>query len=145
MIYTVAHAVFHDPRTLEETIAGYQETWPLRDLDEVETRYFGAGGTFLVMTDAGRIIGTGGIRRLEEGVCEVKRLWFLPAYHGQGLGYRMMLALLDRARALGYATARLETAPAYQPRAYAFYHRLGFHDIPRYGDDPDDVGMEMAL
>lgn len=145
LIYTVAYEVFNEGPTLEDAIARYHTTWPLRDLDEMQQRYFDCGGAFLVMTEAGRIIATGAIRRLEDGVCEVKRLWLLPAFHGQGLGYRMMLALLELARARGYTTARLETAPLLQPRAYAFYHRLGFQDIPRYGDDPDDVGMELSL
>ena len=145
VIYTVAYTVFHEGPSLEEVIARYEHTWPLPDLDDVQGCYCDNGGVFLVMTDAGRIIGTGGIRRLEPRVCEIKRLWLLPDYHGQRLGYQMMLALLEQARARGYQTVRLETAPAYQPRAYAFYHRVGFHDIPRYGDDPDDVGMEMEL
>lgn len=145
MIYTVAHHTFRQTETLEDTITRYHTTWPLHDLDEVQQRYFDDGGAFLVLTEAGRVIGAGGIHRLEDGVCEVKRVWLLPQYHGQGLGYRIMTALLDQARVLGYHTARLQTAPAYQPRAYAFYHRMGFRDIPGYGDDPDDVGMELKL
>ena len=145
VIYRVAHALFHDAPTLEEAIASYQEHWPLRDLDEVQERYFDNGGTFLVMTENGRIIGTGAVRRMDDTVCEVKRLWFLPEYQGKGLGYCMMLALLAISREKGYRKARLATSPAYQPRAYAFYHQLGFHDIPRYNDDPDDIGMELVL
>ena len=75
---------------------------------------------------------------------EIKRLWLLPAYHGQGLGYRMMLCLIEEARRQGYQALRLETSRQ-QARAYAFYRRLGFYDIPRFGDDPDDVALELLL
>lgn len=145
MIYRVAHQMYHDTATLEETIARYEEHWPLRDIDAFQEKYVACGGIFLVLTEDQRIIGTGGIWRLSDQVCEVKRLWLLPEYQGQGLGYRMMQALLDFARAQGFTTARLETSPEYNPRAYDFYHRLGFYDIPRYGDDPDDIGMERML
>jgi putative acetyltransferase len=156
VIYATAHAIFHDGETLEDTIHHYQEHWPLRDLDKVVEEYFENGGTFLVMMEQGRIIGTGALKKFPadealpgdtrlEKICEIKRLWFLPEYHGQGLGYQMMQALLAEARQRGYTVARLQTSPAYQQRAYDFYHRLGFYDIPRYGDDLDDVGMEMKL
>ncbi len=40
---------------------------------------------------------------------------------------------------------QLETNRNEQSRAYHFYKRLGFYDIPRYGDHEDDVAMEMIL
>jgi ribosomal protein S18 acetylase RimI-like enzyme len=145
VIYTTAHELFHHEKTLEETITRYQKTWPLHDIDEFEQRYFASGGTFLVLTEAGQVIGTGGLRRLEDSVGEIKRLWLLAAYHGKGLGYAMMRQLLVVAREQGYTKVRLETSPAYQAQAVAFYTRLGFYQIPRYGDDPEDIGMELVL
>jgi putative acetyltransferase len=95
--------------------------------------------------DDDRIIGTGAIHFLEEGVCELKRMWLLTEYHSQGLGYRMMQELIAFARQRKYRFMRLETDPIVQTRAFEFYKRLGFNEIPRYGDDPDDVGMELIL
>jgi putative acetyltransferase len=114
-------------------------------MDDVQKNYFQNGGTFLVTVNDGRIIGTGAIRRLEEDVCELKRLWLLPEYHGQGLGYRMMQELFRIARQKGYKSMRLFTDPVYQKRAVEFYKRLGFCEIQASGDDPDDIGMELAL
>jgi putative acetyltransferase len=146
MIYRVAHEMFHDGDTLEATIAYYEETWPLRDIGAAPGKYSaGHGGAFLVMTENSAVIGSGGIHRLDDEACELKRFWFLPEYHGQGHAYRLFAALVEIARSSGYRVMRLETAPQYQPRAYAFYKRQGFYDIPRYGDDEDDVGMEMRL
>jgi ribosomal protein S18 acetylase RimI-like enzyme len=45
----------------------------------------------------------------------------------------------------GYSRMRLETDPEYQNRAFDFYKRLGFYEISRYGDDEDDIAMEMIL
>ncbi len=145
VIYTVAHELFHDDETLEEAIAHYEKSWPLKDVEDFQHAYNENGGAFLVTCDGERIIGTGAFKYLEEGVAELKRVWLLPAYQGQGLGYRMMLRLLEIAREKGYKIVRLETSPQYQPRAFDFYKKMGFYEIPRYGDDPDDVGMEMVL
>jgi ribosomal protein S18 acetylase RimI-like enzyme len=145
VIYQTAHAVFHTCPTLEETLAVYAAEWPLEDVLAFETAYVANGGGFFVTLDEGQVIGAGGLRFLEPGVAEIKRVWLLPAYQGQGLGYAMLQRLLALARELGYAKVRLETAPHYQPRAYALYRRLGFSDIPRYGDDPEDIGMELTI
>lgn len=165
LIYSVAHEIFHERETLEESIALYESNWQLRDVEEFQHRYLENGGTFLVISDGGRLVGTGALRRLEPEtaahevaaqevpaagealavVGEIKRLWLLPEYWGQGLGYQMMMRLLAAAREMGCTLVRLETSASYQHRAYAFYKRLGFYDIPRFGDDPDDVALELRL
>jgi putative acetyltransferase len=144
VIFTVAFEVFREAGTLEQSIAKYSAQRKLSEMDDVQKNYFENGGTFLVTVDDGRVIGTGAIRYLEEGVCELKRLWLLTEYHGQGLGYRMMQELFAIARGLGYKVMRLETDNV-QKRAVDFYRRLGFYEIPRFGDDPDDIGIEMYL
>jgi putative acetyltransferase len=144
-IYTTAHEQFPGGETLEESIIYYQTSWPLLDIDSFEESYLAKDGVFLVMSEGERIIGTGALRRLDKEACEIKRLWLLSEYHGQGLGYRMLMELLDIAQKKGYTKVRLETAPSYQQRAYQFYLRFGFQEIPRYGDDPWDVGMELLL
>ena len=145
VIYRVAHQLFRDTRPLEESIALLESQGRLRDMDDFQNVYFENGGSFLVMTDDEQIIGTGAIRKIDTETCELKRFWLLFEYHGKGLGYRMMQELLSFAREKGYARIRLETDRDHQSRAYRFYKRLGFYDIPRYGDHEDDVAMEMTL
>lgn len=145
MMYTVANDLFHDRPTLEEAIDYYSYEWPLPDLDDIQANYCDKNGAFFVWVDDGRVVGSGALKKLEEKVGEIKRLWLLPEYQGRKLGYQMMQKLMAVAREKGYALLRLETSPAYQPRAYAFYHKLGFYDIPRYGDEDDDIGMELVL
>ncbi len=145
VIFTVAFEVFKEAGTLEESIAKYSAQGKLSEMDDVRRNYFENGGAFLVTVAEGRIIGTGAIRYLEEGVCELKRLWLLLEYHGQGFGYRMMQELLRIAREKGYKIMRLLTDPIVQKNAVEFYRRLGFYEIPAFGDDPDDMGMELIL
>src|SRR5687767_9051738 len=106
LIYRVAHQVFRDTRPLGESIAFYESKGELHDMDDVQETYFGNNGTFLVMTDDGKIIGTGAICRLDDTTCELKRVWLLFAYHGKGLGYSMIQELLAFAREKGYQRIR---------------------------------------
>jgi len=145
LIYRVAHRLFQDRRPLEDSIAYYESRGQLHDMDDVEQTYFGNDGIFLVMTDKDQIIGTGAIRKLDETTCELKRLWLLFEYQGQGLGYRLIQDLLAFARERGYQRIRLETDRDNQRRAYNLYQRLGFYEIPRYSDNEDDAAMEMIL
>jgi GNAT superfamily N-acetyltransferase len=145
LIYRVAHQVFHDIRTLEESIAFYESQDELHDMDNLQKDYFDNDGVFLVMTDNDHIIGTGAIRKIDENICELKRLWLLFEYHGKGLGYRMMQELFTFAREKGYWWMRLETDRDHQKRALDFYKRLGFYEIPRYSDNEEDVALEMIL
>ena len=145
LIYRVAHQVFQDTRRLEESIAFYESRGTLGDMDDIQQTYFENDGIFLVMTDGDRMIGTGAIRKLDATICELKRVWLLFEYHGQGLGYRIIQELLAFARQKRYRRIRLETDRGGQSRAYELYKRLGFYEIPRYSDNEDDVAMEMVL
>ena len=145
VILTVAYELFKGADTLEESIAKFLAQGKLAEMDDIQKNYFDNGGTFLVTLDGDSVIGTGAIRYLEEDVCELKRMWLLSQYHCQGLGNRMIQELFSVARNLEYKVMRLETDPIFQQRAVRFYIQLGFYEIPRYGDDPDDMGMEIIL
>ncbi len=145
LIYRVAHEIFHETDSLEESIAYYEARGQLHDMDDVQQTYFDDDGIFLVMTDDEQIIGTGAIRKIDDRTCELKRLWLLFPYHGKGLGYRLLQQLLSFARDRGYQRIRLETDRNDQSRAYQLYKRLGFYEIPRYSDNVNDAAMEMVL
>ena len=145
LIYRVAHQVFRDTRTLEESIAFYEAQNILQDMDELQQTYFNNDGMFLVLTDDDQIIGTGAIRKINEEICELKRLWLLFEYHGKGLGYRMIQELFTFARQKGYQRVRLETERDSQSRAFDLYKRLGFYEIPRYSNHQDETAMELIL
>jgi putative acetyltransferase len=145
LIYRVAHHVFQDTRTLEESIAYYESRGQLHDMDDVQQTYFENEGTFLVMTDEDQIIATGAIRKIDDSICELKRVWLLFDYHGRGLGYRLIQELLAFAREKGYRRVRLETDRDDQRRAYQLYKRIGFYEIPRYSDNEEDAALEMVL
>ncbi len=88
----------------------------------------------------------GGIRRLEDDTCELKRMWFLREYRGQGLGRQMAQRLLDFAKQQGYTRVRLDMVNTeVQAQALRLYERLGFYFIEPYHDSSCAVFMEKVL
>jgi len=88
-------------------------------------------GAFLVIYADGKPVAGGGLRRDEDGVAEIKRMYVVPEARRQGLGRRLLEALEDKARELGYARIRLDTGNR-QPHAQAMYERAGYHPIENY-------------
>jgi GNAT superfamily N-acetyltransferase len=59
----------------------------------------------------------------------------VPEARRRGHARRLLTALEDAARALGYERVRLDTG-ARQPHARALYTSAGFKPIPDYNDNP---------
>lgn len=93
------------------------------------------GGAFLVGYEDGRAICCGGIKRLPDGTCEIKRMFVEPADRGRGVARVLLVALEEKARALGYAVARLDTGPK-QQGARHLYESAGYREIENFNANP---------
>jgi len=91
-------------------------------------------GDFLVVHHEGRKAGCGGIKRIDDEACEIKRMYVIPEARGLGLSTALLAALEERARELGYRIARLDTADR-QPAALPLYEGAGYRRIPPYNDN----------
>jgi putative acetyltransferase len=106
-----------------------------RELAELPGAYAPPRGALLVAHDAGRVTGCVALRPLTGDICELKRLFVLPAARGTGLGRRLAAAVLDEARRLGYSRIRLDTTPGMEA-AQALYEELGFEETAPYRHNP---------
>jgi len=93
------------------------------------------GGSYLVAYDRDAAVAGGGLRRLAPGVAEIKRMYVRPEARSRGVARALLVALEGEARALGYATTRLDTGPK-QVHALALYRSVGYVDVPPYNDNP---------
>lgn len=142
VMLTVAAGIFEPDHPAAHFVN--RHTAALSDVDDFQRHYGPPRGTFLVAVDDHIVVGTGAIRPIDDGTAELRRMWLLPEYHGQGIGYRLIRALLDFARAAGYRRVRLSTSDQ-QQQAIRFYTRQGFYPIARYRDTDDEVFMELKL
>ena len=92
------------------------------------------GGGYVLLSEDGRDLAGGGFKRLEDGVCEIKRMFVIPQARSRGLARRLLEEIEAAARDAGYATARLDTG-AEQPHAEALYRSAGYREIGNYNDN----------
>lgn len=93
-------------------------------------------GTFLVgYGTAGEPLCCGGVKRLPDGACEIKRMYVVPAARRRGVARLQLGALEDAARALGYTVARLDTGPR-QHSARRLYEAAGYREIGNFNANP---------
>jgi putative acetyltransferase len=144
VILTVAYNIFGFDGTFEDSIRHFEEVGEFEDMNNVKAYYENSGGRFLVVLDREQVIGSGAIRRMDRETGELKRVWMLEKYHGQGIGYRLIQQLFMFAREMGYIRIRIQTSPA-QKRALDFYRKLGFYEIPCYNDERNEISMEIKL
>jgi GNAT superfamily N-acetyltransferase len=93
------------------------------------------GGAYLVGYEGTEPVAGGGLRRLAEGVAEIKRMYVLPTARSRGVAAALLAALEDAARAQGYRVVRLDTGPK-QAHAQRLYRGAGYKDVPPYNDNP---------
>lgn len=88
-------------------------------------------GTYLVISEDGVPVAGGGLKRLSDDACEIKRMFVVPEARGRGHARRLLAALEDAARELGYERTRLDTGPK-QPHARALYLSAGYAPVADY-------------
>ena len=93
------------------------------------------GRTLLAEID-GEVVAGGAWQKLEDGVCELKRIFVGEAARGHGTGRKLTQALMDDARAHGFRKVRLDSARLLH-EAIAMCRGLGFEDRSPYLDYPD--------
>jgi GNAT superfamily N-acetyltransferase len=127
-------------RLVEAMVTEMEELYDLRagtglGLSAPPADFSPPGGAFLVVYEDGKPVAGGGVKRDEDGIAEIKRMYVAPGARGRGLGRQLLEALEEEARALGYARIRLDTG-ARQPEARAMYERAGYHAVDDYNGNP---------
>jgi len=91
-------------------------------------------------------IGCVGLRKLEEEICEMKRLYVRPGFRNEGAGRTLAEKLIAEARAMDYKKMRLDTLPIMR-EAQALYRSLGFVETPPYikNRTADALYFELTL
>jgi ribosomal protein S18 acetylase RimI-like enzyme len=116
-------------------------------------KYAPPEGALLLATVAGDAAGTVALRKLDDGICEMKRLYVKPAYRGRrtadgrSIGRALAADIVAIGRERGYQRLRLDTISGKMTQALALYRSMGFVEIaPYYASPiPDTAYMELVL
>ena len=91
---------------------------------------------YIATDDSGKIIGGIGLAEFEffENCAELQKLYLTDEAKGSGLGYKLIEAIEDKARELGYKKIYLETHTNLAA-AIHIYERCGYREIQK----PEEV------
>jgi GNAT superfamily N-acetyltransferase len=127
---------YQDPvvRALEaELQQEYVERYGGHDETPVDDGQFDPpGGMFLVGFIGSEPVASGGFRRFDEGVAEIKRMYVTHHHRREGIARLMLAELEAQAAAAGYERAVLMTG-LNQPEAIALYESSGYRPVEPFG------------
>lgn len=115
-----------------------------RELAELPGKYAPPEGRLFLALEDQQPAGCVALRKIDDGVCEMKRLYVRPVFRARALGRELASETIKAARETGYARMRLDTLSSMTP-ALALYESLGFQRIPAYYDNPSGCAVFMEL
>ncbi len=103
-------------------------------------------GSLLLAKYKKEAAGCVAIRKLSDGICEMKRLYVKPEFRGLKIGRKLAQAVINEARRIGYRHMRIHTISAME-EANSLYRSLRFTEIGPYEYSPrqDAVFLELKL
>ncbi|HEX8040944.1 MAG TPA: GNAT family N-acetyltransferase [Chryseosolibacter sp.] len=102
------------------------------EVDDMFGAYCRARSAYFVCEEDGKILGGGGVAPLQGGpadTCELKKMYFLTAGRGRGLGQQILTSCLKSARQFGFEWCYIETFNTMEA-AMRLYEKNGFERGP---------------
>lgn len=116
-------------------------------------KYAAPDGALLLAKVGDEAAGTVALRKLETGICEMKRLYVKPQFRGRrtvdgrSIGRALAEDIVAVGRERGYQRLRLDTISGKMRQALSLYRSMGFVEIPPYyaSPIPDTAYLELVL
>jgi len=117
------------------------------ELADLPGKYAPPSGRLYLARIDGETVGCIALRQIEEGICEMKRLFLRDSARGKGVGVSLIEKVISDAIEIGYKKMRLDTYPTKMGKAVSLYEAQGFYEIPPYHHNPHDgvLFMEKML
>lgn len=116
-------------------------------LSNPEKHIIDRGGYIYVGLYQGKAVGVCALCKCEDSSpfdYELAKLAVNPAIQRKGLGYKLCIAVIEKARELGAHTIFLESNTRLKP-AIALYRKLGFKELPEFHPEYARGNIQMTL
>jgi N-acetylglutamate synthase-like GNAT family acetyltransferase len=116
------------------------------ELKNFPKKYKPPEGEFIIAKENGNVIGCVAIKKLENKICEMKRLFVKDEYKKMGIGRTLVEKIIDESRIKNYERIRLDTLETMED-ALKIYYKNGFYEIKPYYNNPNSgiVYLEKIL
>lgn len=118
LIQTIMHEEFTDDLS----------AYPMEDIENIEKAYHGLGDAFFVATDGNKIIGTVAIKKEDDRIALLRRLFVAKAYRKQQIGLKLIDRAIQFCDEMGYEELIFRTTSKMQAAA-KLCQKKGF--VPR--------------
>ncbi|MDY0250870.1 MAG: GNAT family N-acetyltransferase [Pseudomonas sp.] len=143
-MFEVVRAVF--PDDLEDVLDLYREYVNSTSVDlsfqgndqefnQLPEKYSAEGSKIFLLKQDSKPMGCAAFRRLDETVCEMKRVYLRPSVRGRNLGAKLVDRVLQEAVISGYKTICLDVLPEFKA-ALELYRSYGFVEHPPVTNNP---------
>jgi N-acetylglutamate synthase-like GNAT family acetyltransferase len=96
-----------------------------KELESLPGEYSAPGGSLLLAYVDNEVAGCVALKKVEEKLCEMKRLYVRPQYRGEELGRMLAISIMQEAKKIGYETMCLNTTSTMK-EAISLYRSIGF-------------------
>lgn len=103
---------------------------------------FYKGGVLLAGYEDKAPVSCIAVKRIDNDVCEAKRLFIKPESRGKGYARIMLNSMLDKAKDLGFKKVTFTTKPSVMQIGYGLYKRMGFEEV---SEKDGIISMKMEL
>ncbi len=129
----ITKATNTDAAAIKQLILGILKDYGLKpapastdsDLEDIQKHYWQNKGCFYVLKKDDQIIGSFALCKINDHLCELRKMYLNRNFRGRRLGRKMMVAAFEQAKELGYKSIMLETASVLK-EAISLYEKYGF-------------------
>jgi len=105
------------------------------ELESIKQQYKKPYGGIIILKIENKACGCVGIRKFENNICELKRMYIKKDFRGKAFGEQLLIKAIDLSRFLKYHKIRLDTLPTMK-QAASLYKKVGFYEIEPYRYNP---------
>lgn len=116
-----------------------------KEVNSLPGKYAAPEGRLYIVKMDNKYIGCIALRKIEDGVCEMKRLYLNENARGKGIGNKLIELVIQDAKEIGYKTMRLDTIKEKMPKAVSLYEAHGFLETKPYYHNPNPHTLFMEL